>query len=72
VTGYIVLDWDQAPLPKKEAEPPPQFSLHFYFGQTDGCIKMPLGVEVGLNLREFVLDGDPAPPQKEGGAPSPF
>ena len=33
---------------------------------------MPLGVEVGLNLREFVLDGDPAPPQKEGGAPSPF
>ena len=34
-----------------------------------GWIKMPLGVEVGLGLGDFVLDGDPAsPPQKRGGA----
>jgi len=24
-------------------------------------IKMPLGIEVGLGLGDFVLDGDPAP-----------
>ena len=33
---------------------------------------MPLGTEVGLIPGEFVLDGDPAPPQKGGGAPSPI
>jgi len=27
-------------------------------------IKMPLGTEVGLSPGDFVLDGDPAPPQK--------
>jgi len=25
------------------------------------CIKMPLGMEVGLSPEDFVLDGDPAP-----------
>ena len=29
---------------------------------------MPLGVEVGLSPGDFVLDGDPAPSQKGGGA----
>jgi len=29
-------------------------------------------MEVGLSPGEFVLDGDPAPPQKGGGAPSPI
>jgi len=48
-------------LPKKGAEPPPQFSAHFYCGQTVACIKMPLGMEVGLRPGDFVLDGDPAP-----------
>ena len=33
---------------------------------------MPLVMEVGLSPGEFVLDGDPAPPQKGGGAPSPI
>jgi len=33
---------------------------------------MPLDMEVGLSACEFVLDGDPAPPQKGGGAPSPI
>ena len=48
-------------LPQKGAEPPPQFSAHFYCGQTAACIKMPLGMEVGLIPGDFVLDGDPAP-----------
>ena len=33
---------------------------------------MPLGMEVGLSPVEFVLDGDPAPLPKRGGAPSPI
>ena len=33
---------------------------------------MPLGVELGLSQGEFVLDGDPAPSQKGGRAPSPI
>jgi len=60
--GYIVLDWDPAPLPPQNgADPPSQFLAHFCCGQMAGCIKMPLGVEVGLSPGEFVLDGDPAP-----------
>jgi len=59
-------------------EPPPQFSAHFYCGQTAGCIKMPLGMEVGLSPSDFVLDGDAAlldgdaapTPQKGGGTPN--
>jgi len=70
--GYIVQDWDPAHLPKKGAEPLPQFSAHFYCDQTAGCIKMPLGMEAGLGLGEFVLDGDPAPLPKRGGAVSPI
>ena len=31
---------------------------------------MSLGTEVGFSPGEFVLDGDPAPSQKGGGAPS--
>jgi len=57
------------PSPHKGVEPPPQFSAHFYCGQTAGCIKMPLGMEVDLSPRDFVLDGDPTPSQKGGGAP---
>jgi len=49
-----------------------QFSAHFYCAQTDGCIKMPLGMEVGLSPGEFVLDGDPALSPKWGGAPPQF
>ena len=60
--GHIV----PAPLHKKAAEPPPQFSAHFYCRQTIGCIKMPLGMEVGLSAGDFVLDGEPATPRTEG------
>jgi len=34
-----------------------------YCGQTVGWIKMPLGMEVGLDSRDIVLDGDPATPK---------
>ena len=33
-------------------------------------IKMSLGVELGLGLGDFVLDGDPAPSPNRGRAPS--
>jgi len=64
--GHIVLHRDQARLPKKGAEPPPQFSVHFYCDQTAGCIKMPLSTEVGLSPGDFVLDGDTATPRQKG------
>jgi len=70
--GHIVLDGDPAPLPKKGgAEPPPQFSAHFYCGQMAGWIKIQLGTEVGLSPGVFVLDGDPAAPSlpKQGHSP---
>jgi len=60
----------QLHLPKKGAESP-QFSAHFYCGQTAGCIKMPLGMEVGLGPGHFVLHGDPVPPKK-GAQPTIF
>jgi len=63
----------QLSLPIKGAEPgakpPPQFSAHFYCDQTAGCIKMPLGIKVGLSPGEFVLDVDPALLPKKGTEP---
>ena len=37
-----------------------------YCGQPIGCIKMPLGMEVGLGPIHIVLNGDPAPSPKRG------
>ena len=65
----LCVRWGLSPLPTKGVEPPPQFSAHFYCGQTAGCIKMPLGMDVGLSPGDFVLDGDPVPSPKRGGAP---
>jgi len=59
--GHIVLDGDPAPLPKEGVEPLPQFSAHFYCGQTAAWIKMPLGTEVGLSPDDIVLDGELGP-----------
>jgi len=67
-----VLDGDPAPLSKKGAEPPPQFSAHFYCSQTAECIKMPLGTKVGLGPDDIVLDGDLAPLLKKGVEPPNF
>jgi len=57
------------PPPHKGVEPHPQFVAHFYCGQTAGCIKMPVGMEVGLSPRDFVLHGDPAPLPKRRRSP---
>ena len=65
----LCVRWGPSPLPKK-GRSPPQYSAHIYCGQTAGCIKMPLGTEVGLSPGDFVFDGDPATPRKRG-TPSP-
>jgi len=49
--GDFVLDGDPASLPQKGAEPPPQFSVHFYCGR----IKMRLGTDVGLCPGDFAI-----------------
>ena len=56
---------DTAPLPKTGRRAP-KFSAYLYCGQTAGCIKIPLGMEVDLSPGDFVLDGAQprAPPQK--------
>jgi len=46
--GHIVLDGDPALLPRKGAQPRPNFSAYACCGQTAGWIKMPLGREVDL------------------------
>jgi len=59
----------QLPLPKR-CEAPKKFSAHMYCGQTAGWIKMALGVEVGLDQSDIVLDGDQAPlPKRERESP---
>jgi len=63
--------WGPSSPPQKGAEPP-QFLAHLYCGHTAGCIKMPLGMEVGLSTGDFVLDGDPAPIPKMGRSPTIF
>jgi len=57
---YMVSLFHRATI-KKDLSAPPQFSVHFYCGQTAGCIKMPIGMEVGLSPVDFVSDGYPAP-----------
>jgi len=68
---HIVLDGDIAPSPKQGPELP-KFSAHLYCGQTAGCIKMPLGTEVGLGLRDIVFDVDLSTPRKGHTHPTPF
>jgi len=60
------------PPQKKGAEPPPQFLANVYCGQTAACIKMPLGMDVGLSPGDFVLDGEPVPLSKKGAEPPNF
>jgi len=66
---HIVLDGDLAPLPKKGTGPPPIFGP-FLLWPNGGCIKMPLGMEVGLGPGHIVLNGDPASLEKGGTAPN--
>jgi len=64
--GNSVLDGHPAALPKKGAEPLPQFKVHVHYGQTAGRIETELGTEVGLGPGHIVLDGNPAPLPKKG------
>ena len=57
--------WDSTPSPKRRRSLCPQFSAYFYCGQTAGCIKMSLGMEVGLGLCDTVRCGA-SYPQKKG------
>jgi len=63
--GHIVLGGEPAPLSQKGGKAP-QLSAHFYCRQTDGCIKMALGMEVGLGAGDFMFDRDPATTSTEG------
>ena len=56
------------------SSPPPRKRVHQspLFGQTAGCIRIPLGTEVGLGLGDNVLDGHPAHPIKRGTAARPL
>jgi len=56
--------------PKKRHSP--QFSAHFYYGQTAGCIRIPLGTEVGLRPGDIALHGEPALPPLKGHSPPIF
>ena len=58
----------QLPLPQRGTATP--ILAHISCCQTAGCIKMKLGMEVGLGPGHIVLDGDPAPP-KTGHSPPP-
>ena len=62
----LCVRWGPSPSPKRGRSP--QFSAHVYCDQTAGWIKMPLRMEVGLGPNDIVIDGDPAPPQKETSA----
>ena len=61
----LCVRWGPSLLPQK-GRSPTQFSVHVYCGQTAAWIKMPLGTEVGLVLRNIVFIVDPAIPQTKG------
>ena len=63
--------WGRSSAPQK-GDSLPQFSAHFYCGQTGRCSKMPLGMEVGLSPGDFVLHGDIASPPQKGAKPPIF
>ena len=61
----LCVRWGPSPVPEKGTEP-------LIFGpcllrpQTAAWIKMPFGMEVGLDPDDIVLNGDPAPPPQNG------
>ena len=63
----FVLDGDPALPPQKGGRAPPQFSAHFYCGQTAACIKMQLGTEV----RRHCVRWRSSSPSPNGAQPHP-
>jgi len=59
-----------SPLPQRGTDP--QFSAHICCGQMVAWIKMSLGMELGLDPGDFVLDGDPVAPPQKGADPQIF
>jgi len=57
----------QFPSPKRGHSP--QFTAHFYCGQTVACIRIPLGTEEGLSLGDIMLDGTQLPSPKRAKLP---
>jgi len=65
-----VLDGDPAPPPLLRHCS--QFSANVRCGRTTEWTKMPLGMDGGLGLGDFVFDEDPAPPEKRAQPPHPI
>ena len=61
----LCVSWRTSP-PSPIRDRAPEFLAHVYCGQTAGWIKMSLGMEVGLGLRDILFDVDPATPRKKG------
>jgi len=59
-----------SPSPKRGHSP--LIFADVYCAHTAGCIKMPLGMEVGLDPSDIVLYGDPAPTSPKGGTAPPI
>ena len=57
--------------PSRQGGGAPKFSAHVYCGQTAEWIKMSLGMEVDLGLRDILFDVDPATPPRKMGTPTP-
>jgi len=71
--GRLCVRWGPVLSSRERGQSPlPNFLAHFCRGKTAGCIKMPLGIEVGLSPGDFVLDVDPAPHPKKGAEPPKF
>jgi len=68
----LCVRWGPSPYPKRGEAPFIQFSAHVYCGQTAAWIKVPLGTEVGLGLRDIVFDMDPATSRKRARPPHPI
>ena len=67
----LCIRWGPSPVPQK-GRSPTQFSDHVYCGQTAAWIKMPLGTEVSVGLRDIVFDVDSTTPRKRAHPPNPI
>jgi len=59
------------PLPLPQRDTDPQFLTHICCRQMAAWIKMSLGMKLGLDVGDVVLDGDPVAPSPKGGGADP-